>query len=145
RYYLTVLSIDMDGLKTINDTYGHAEGDIAIQAIADAMHSVWGENEICARFGGDEFITASVCRSSPMRHAAALEQKITEYLDTFNSTSGKPYKVQASFGAAYSRISSSIQVDELIKQADDLMYCEKSTHEGSRYRLVTESNEDQGA
>ena len=134
----------MDGLKTINDTYGHAEGDIAIQAIADALISVWGENEMCARFGGDEFMAASVCRSSPMRHAAALEHRITGFLSRFDRTSGKPYKVQASFGAAYGRISASTQVDELIKQADDLMYCEKSTHEGSRYRAVTESTEGVG-
>ena len=143
-FFLTVLSIDLDGLKTINDTYGHAEGDVAIKAIADALHSVWGENEICARFGGDEFIAASVCRSSPVRHAAKLENMMTSFLERFNRTSGRPYKVRASFGAAYDRISAGIQVDELIKRADDLMYCEKSTHEGSRYRAVTDISDDQG-
>ncbi|MBQ5315941.1 MAG: GGDEF domain-containing protein [Oscillospiraceae bacterium] len=131
--YLTVLSIDMDGLKTINDTYGHAEGDIAINAISDALHSIWGENEICSRFGGDEFTVASVCRSEPEKHADKLAHDINEHIAGFNAVSGKPYTVRVSFGSAYTQISRELHVDELIKCADDLMYREKSTHEESRY------------
>ncbi len=132
-HYLVIISIDMDGLKMINDTYGHSEGDIAIQAIADSMLSVAGESEICSRFGGDEFIISTITRRAPKKRAAEIMAALTEALDAFNSESGKPYSVKIALGFTYKKISSDIHVDDLIKSADNLMYREKATHTESRY------------
>lgn len=135
---LIIISIDMDGLKFINDTYGHSEGDIAIKAIASALISVWGVNEICSRFGGDEFILASIS-DEPEAKVSELTKKIQLYLDNFNISSGKPYTISASLGTYYEKISPELIVDSLIKAADDSMYKEKSTHKNSRenkYRSV---------
>ncbi len=132
KRYLTIISVDMDGLKFINDTYGHAEGDIALKTIAEALCSIWGENEICSRFGGDEFTVASV--GTDPAASEALAEKIKEYLDSANKTLGKPYKVAASFGLHSELIEEGIIVDNLIKAADDLMYKEKATHKESRCR-----------
>ena len=138
-YYLVIVSVDMDGLKTINDTYGHSEGDVAIKAIADAMCSLWGDNEICARFGGDEFIIASLTTRAPKKHAQILMDELTGSLDRFNESSGKPYDVRVSLGMAYKKIVHNMQVDDLIKAADNLMYKEKATHEDSRYGMAVHS------
>ncbi len=133
RTYLVIISMDMDGLKTINDNYGHAEGDVAINAIAAALKSVWGDEELCARFGGDEFTIASICSADPQDRGIEITAKIKEHLQRFNDTSGKPYKVRGSYGIWFEQITDGLDVDMLIKHADDLMYKEKSTHTESRY------------
>ena len=138
-YYMVIVSVDMDGLKTINDTYGHSEGDIAIRAITDAMCAIWGDNEICARFGGDEFIIASITQRAPVKHSRHLMEELSNRLSEFNSSSGKPYKVGVSMGTAYKKIVCDLHVDDLIKEADNLMYKEKSTHEESRYSTTVKA------
>lgn len=130
--YLVVISVDMDGLKFINDTYGHGEGDIAIKTVANALISVWGASEICSRFGGDEFTVASVCANDPENVGKNLIENIKKQLDNFNATSGKPYRVESSFGMQYAKIDKDFDVDALIKQADALMYSEKVKHHRSR-------------
>ncbi len=133
-YHLIIISLDMDGLKFINDTYGHSEGDAAIKAIASALISVWGEHEICSRFGGDEFTVACVTTDNPDEKSRELVGKIQSHIDTFNGTQGKPYRVGGSFGVHYEPVTEGIVVDALIKAADDKMYKEKATHKESRYR-----------
>ncbi len=56
KHPVMVMFIDMDGLKMINDTYGHKSGDIAIRSMATILHECCTNGEICCRFGGDEFI-----------------------------------------------------------------------------------------
>ncbi len=133
KKYLVIISMDMDGLKTINDKYGHAEGDVAINAIASALKSVWGENELCARFGGDEFTIASICSEDPNDRGLDITRRIKEHLESFNKASGKPYRVRGSYGIWYEVIKAHMVTDDLIKHADDLMYKEKATHMESRY------------
>jgi len=53
---LTVLFIDLDKLKEINDTLGHDGGDDAIRAVADSLRAATRASDVIARFGGDEFI-----------------------------------------------------------------------------------------
>jgi diguanylate cyclase (GGDEF)-like protein len=53
---LALLTIDLDYFKAINDTFGHAEGDRVLRAVADSMHRVVGETGVAARLGGDEFV-----------------------------------------------------------------------------------------
>mgnify|MGYP000764196500 CR=1 FL=1 len=55
EFYLTVVSIDMDGLKYINDQFGHAEGDDALKRLAGVMKKLEKPEEVSARTGGDEF------------------------------------------------------------------------------------------
>lgn len=132
--YIVIISIDMDGLKFINDTYGHAEGDVAIKAISAALISIWGENEVCSRFGGDEFTVASFAEELPIERAKDIISRIKQNLDRFNSCSGKPYMIGSSFGFHYEKIDGEIVLDNIIKVADNCMYKEKATHKNSRYR-----------
>ncbi|MBQ8787344.1 MAG: GGDEF domain-containing protein [Oscillospiraceae bacterium] len=121
-----VLSIDLDNLKGINDTYGHYEGDNAITTIANALIAVSEGNLIIARFGGDEYIAAGACLHK--NYAMEFMNKFHEFLDSYNETSGKPYKVGASCGM-YSLVPPvETSLDEFIKTADELMYYDKATH-----------------
>ncbi|MBQ5332495.1 MAG: GGDEF domain-containing protein [Oscillospiraceae bacterium] len=136
-YSLAIISIDLDGLKTINDSYGHAEGDIAIKAIADALITVGGEHDICSRFGGDEFTVAKVCTGDPEDDGNIMVKKLKARLNYINETSGKPYMVQGSYGVFGAKITEDMDIDAIIRTADDRMYSDKSTHKESRSRCTS--------
>jgi diguanylate cyclase (GGDEF)-like protein len=79
---LALLTIDLDHFKTINDTYGHAEGDRVLQAVADAMRRVAGESGVAARLGGDEFVMLlRMGRRAALGVADALRSAIADRHD----------------------------------------------------------------
>ncbi len=121
-----IISIDLDNLKGINDTYGHHEGDNAIMTIANGLLNVSDGKLIIARFGGDEYIVAGRC---PTRSFADdLMTRFKAYLERYNESSGKPYKVSASCGVYSVVPMENTNLDEFIKLADELMYTEKAIH-----------------
>ena len=117
---------DLNGLKHINDTFGHADGDIAISTVGKALSRISAENYTCARFGGDEFVAA--CKISHPEDASHISTQIREDLDQFNLHSGKPYEVSASIGIVSVVPTHDTTLDELIKYADEKMYEEKAQH-----------------
>lgn len=119
-----VFSVDMDKLKQINDNHGHTNGDIAIKETADALSSACGAHCICARFGGDEFILLGFAKDAA-RAAVAVEDKIHEHLEKFNSTSGKPYDVSVSMGVCAEHAVSIDDIKQMIRRSDWEMYEQK--------------------
>lgn len=117
---LLVMSVDLNGLKQINDTYGHADGDVAIITIGRAMCSVAPEGLNCARFGGDEFVAAGMIGSE--EEAKKFQIDIDTYLEKFNSESGKAYLVTASIGYVTGVPNEQLTLEEFIKVADEKMY-----------------------
>ncbi len=112
--------IDMDGLKYINDNYGHNEGDFAIQRLATIIQGCCGRNSICARFGGDEFIILSV--NVKRDEDVNLERRFNEDLENMNRIINKPYKLSASLGSVIESLKEGDTLYSLIKEADDRMY-----------------------
>ena len=131
--HLIIFSIDLDGMKYINDNFGHHEGDNAIKVIADGMQTTGKKtNAINARFGGDEFISA-VLTESPEQTAHDYHYGIINYINDYNHNSGKPYQVQLSIGYAYERIKNfDKNIDNLIKNADTSMYHDKKNKKSLR-------------
>lgn len=122
---LAVISVDLNGLKKINDTYGHADGDIAISTIGKALVEVFPQEFTCARFGGDEFIVSGQVESR--EQVEEYCQRVEEYLAKFNRNSGKPYQVSGSIGYV-AGVPGGISLDEFIKAADEKMYEDKARH-----------------
>lgn len=121
-----LVSIDLNGLKQINDQYGHHEGDCAICAAADALQACAGATDICARFGGDEFVFGGFVPASLTDiRAEQFRQQFTAQLAMFNSTSGKPYRVSASIGFFAVPAVPAPDLDQLLRSADNRMYDEK--------------------
>jgi diguanylate cyclase (GGDEF)-like protein len=127
---LMVVSVDLNGLKQINDTYGHADGDIAISTIGRALADVASDKITCARFGGDEFIAAGQVNTE--EEAEQFCQDIVRYLGEFNAQSGKPYEVSASIGRISGVPNKNITLDEFIKIADEKMYEDKVRYHSRR-------------
>ena len=115
---VTVLMSDLDGLKYINDTFGHAEGDSAIYQVAYSLSKSVPESSLSTRFGGDEVcsIVFGEC------DADGIIRKINETLDAYNETSGKPYKVATSCGYTKMVLDKDFDIAKAIKDADEAMY-----------------------
>lgn len=118
---LTVILTDLDGLKHINDKYGHDEGDNAIMESAHALRDACPDGTLCLRFGGDEMLAVynGVLDENELREAFQAR------LNYYNSNSGKPYKISASLGMYLMPSAEADDLDELIKKSDNLMYFEK--------------------
>ncbi|MDR0307901.1 MAG: GGDEF domain-containing protein [Chitinispirillales bacterium] len=114
---------DLDGLKMINDTYGHEEGDNAIKIMAEALKKAFRDSDLISRLGGDEYTVFTLNTTIDMFDI--FEKRIENYLDDYNSISGKPYKVASSIGAVSFLHTDSNDVEVIMNQADAVLYQKK--------------------
>ena len=123
-----LVSVDMDGLKYINDHFGHLEGDEALKALARILAQEQGETGVAARTGGDEFQICMATQSQGIVESriAAIRKQILQ----FNAGSGKPYELSASIG--YARCDQCVPLLSCLQQADKNMYQEKSGKKHAR-------------
>lgn len=117
-----VASIDMDNLKIINDTYGHAEGDEALIILARSLCSVLKEDEFCARVGGDEF--AAVINISSGDRCTEFRNDLMEALSNSGFV-GDECHVDASIGICMNTDKDASSVFACLQIADERMYDEK--------------------
>jgi len=118
-----VVFADMDGLKQINDHYGHAEGDYAILKTAEILKKTFRESDIIARIGGDEFVILHVDANED--NAQGITQRLEENLKEFNQENRRPYQLSLSFGVTYFNPSGEISLEEVLKKADEQLYQQK--------------------
>lgn len=116
--------IDMDGLKGINDEYGHCEGDIAIQAAAKLIKESVNIGDVVARFGGDEFIIVIDC--STKEELDKKVNRISKAFDDYNKKSEKVYKIDYSVGYDIYTFGYK-SIEQFIDHVDSLMYINKRT------------------
>jgi diguanylate cyclase (GGDEF)-like protein len=119
-----VFVVDMDGLKAINDTYGHNEGDYGINAIAAAVRSVTRNNEICVRAGGDEFYIIGIGEYSGI-DAIIRTERLNLSVSEVNKSAGKPYEISASVGCSLQKYEPEKGIEATIQDADEKMYNNK--------------------
>ena len=115
----------MDKFKSINDLYGHKEGDLALKATAEILKNACRDYDIISRFGGDEFV--AMFDNFSIGDYEVFNQRIRILFDQYNCQSNKSYQIIISYGyAAYSpAIDENITFDELIENADKKLYFEK--------------------
>ena len=124
-----VYVVDMDGLKYINDTFGHPEGDFALKTVSAAIMSIARLDDICVRAGGDEFY---IVGAGPYDEEQCRRRydDFLKNLDNMSRNAGKPYPVLASIGFAHGPLSRDI--DDVLSEADVKMY--ESKLEMKHYR-----------
>ena len=114
---------DLDGLKQINDRFGHAEGSRAISRIAAVLKNTFRTSDVVSRLGGDEFaILAGKVRSE---EKDILIGRLEDNLRTESDQSAHGYPLSLSVGAVWVAHDSSLTVDQLIVAADTTMYDRK--------------------
>lgn len=123
-----IMALDMDGLKKINDTYGHSKGDVAICAIAHILQKISDEKIKAARTGGDEFTICVIADNDA--DVEAVKTKINEEIDAYNAASKEPFELSASMG--YARFNRNYGVPRCINEADRRMYEDKARRKKER-------------
>jgi diguanylate cyclase (GGDEF)-like protein len=118
-----LLYIDMDNLKTINDTLGHAFGDKAIIKMAESLRRVFRGADIVARLGGDEFVVMAV--GATLQTLQPMLERLNETLADYHAQDDIPFPLSASIGVAGQDMSKPLSLDALLQKADQKMYEEK--------------------
>ncbi len=115
--------IDIDRLKRINDLFGHKEGDIALIDVTGVLKKTFRESDIIARIGGDEFVVLVI--DAFVENRKVLMKRLKENLEICNSDKDLKHKLSLSAGAAFYNLKKPLSLDDLITQADKLMYKQK--------------------
>jgi diguanylate cyclase (GGDEF)-like protein len=120
---VTMVFLDVDRFKTINDSLGHHVGDRALMRVADILRDTFRRSDIVARLGGDEFAVLALEASG--ESAELLLDRLRERFRDFNRASREPYQLTVSIGMARHDGDSRIRLEDLLAEADNAMYQEK--------------------
>src|SRR4030095_461633 len=122
RENLLLLFIDLDGMKRINDEFGHNEGDNALINTATILNRSFRSSDIIARLGGDEFAVVVTDLNANKEDAI---RRLTENLKSYNASDICRYKLSFSIGVAALEPQRMTCFEELLEQADQAMYEQK--------------------
>lgn len=120
-----LLFFDLDGLKSINDTFGHAEGNRAIAEAAKVLRDCFRQSDIVGRLGGDEF--AAMAMNTSGAHEHILRLRIETALSLLNANPDRSYPLAFSVGLVSTAGGEDVTLDALLERADALMYAEKGS------------------
>ncbi|MBT8336798.1 MAG: GGDEF domain-containing protein, partial [Gemmatimonadetes bacterium] len=128
---VTVVYLDVDRFKNINDTHGHPVGDQALRRVAKILRNTFRRSDIVARLGGDEFAVLALETSG--EPAEWLAQRLREGVSVHNSSEDAPFQLAASVGVARAVGDAEVSLDDLLAQADAAMYREKRAKQRAAY------------
>ena len=126
---LSVLFIDLDGFKGVNDTLGHSIGDALLCNIADRLKTMLANQGMISRLGGDEFAVL-LPHPTPIEDASAIAGQLVQKIAEVVSIGGNEITVGASIGIAACE-QRNVDLDELLRNADLAMYRAKSDGRGT--------------
>jgi diguanylate cyclase (GGDEF)-like protein/PAS domain S-box-containing protein len=126
-----LLYADLDGLKAINDTLGHTEGDRALIDTAGLLKNTFRNSDIITRLGGDEFVVLAINTSDNANET--ILARLQDYLRIHNLYENRPHRLSISIGMAHFDPEMPCTLDELLEQGDKAMYL----HKQAKKRIVT--------
>jgi diguanylate cyclase (GGDEF)-like protein/PAS domain S-box-containing protein len=121
KTHISMLFLDLDGMKGINDTLGHREGDLALKDMAQIITDTFRESDIIGRLGGDEFAVL-LTEPSKLDIEGIMLNHINENIKTFNEQKTHKYELSVSLGCAISNPEDSCSIEDLLVLADSSMY-----------------------
>lgn len=121
---IMVLTVDLDKLKMINDNFGHAGGDIALRTVAESLTYAADDDEICVRFGGDEFIV--IGQEYNEDKGRRFIRRFIGELEKFNQSGNNKFNVYVSYGWSLISPNQKTTVEECLVEADFKMYKQKN-------------------
>lgn len=126
---LCLLYIDMDCLKQINDTFGHAEGDLALTHFVRILTETFRDSDVIGRMGGDEFVVITI--DAKERDIATIQSRLQSNVDAYNLQSVRGYALSFSLGVVQVDLKSTYTIDAMLSQADAIMYEQKRLKKGN--------------
>ncbi len=119
---VALIIADLDGLKYVNDTFGHKMGDEYIKACAEILKSNVRKSDVVARLGGDEF--GIILPKSDEKAVKKVISRINDAISKFNKNKKEKFKISISMGYAVSS-NNKLENNKLFRDADNAMYLEK--------------------
>ncbi len=122
----SAIMLDLDRFKTINDVYGHLEGDYALKVVAQVLFRVFSQRSAIGRFGGDEFcvITDITSKQELLDKIDLVEDEI----EMWNYKKEKPFDIELSMGYMVYDTGKALDAKSFQIEIDELMYIEKRKH-----------------
>jgi diguanylate cyclase (GGDEF)-like protein len=120
---------DVDGLKTVNDQFGHPVGDAMLCDIARALRDTFRESDMIARLGGDEF--AILVSSPALRLLELVSERFESRAAALQARQDRPYRLALSMGGALASVGSETKLGDLVAEADQHMYSAKRRRAGA--------------
>jgi diguanylate cyclase (GGDEF)-like protein/PAS domain S-box-containing protein len=117
---LAIVYADLDGLKQVNDSYGHKEGDRALIKTAELLKETFRSSDVLGRWGGDEFTVLAAIE--PGGSVETLISRLENQFESYNATKVSPYKLSLSLGVALLKADGSQSMEDLMAHADAAMY-----------------------
>ncbi len=139
---LLLLYFDLDGLKQINDNFGHHEGDLALLETAKVLKETFRDSDIIVRLGGDEFVVLAI--EDNQTSAESIADRLRKNLTRHNATENRRYTLSLSFGAACYDPGKHRSIEELLADADTRMYAQKYAAAGQVDLDVTSQDQGKG-
>ena len=118
-----IVFVDVDGLKTVNDSLGHEAGDNLIKEMAEVVKAVVNADRIGMRYGGDEFVVFGRCKAGESENSVIGELRAN--MQKRNEESAYPFKLSASIGMSIYEAEGVDKLEKLVELADQKMYEEK--------------------
>lgn len=126
---MSLLMLDVDHFKAINDTHGHEVGDQALQHLAACARSVLREVDLIGRWGGEEFV-ALLPETSSLRAEEAAERLRQEIENSTITVGDQQVKITVSIGCT-TLADSDKNINDLLRRADDALFCAKNSGRNS--------------
>ena len=120
---VTMVYLDLDRFKTINDSLGHHVGDRALLKVADILRATFRRSDIIARLGGDEFGVLALKAAD--ESSELLVERLRESIVDFNESSPEPYQLSVSIGMSHHDDDLRVRLEDMVAEADSAMYREK--------------------
>ncbi|AKA69069.1 GGDEF domain-containing protein [Clostridium scatologenes] len=122
----SICYIDVNGLKYVNDNFGHFEGDELIVTMCKSIKKAVREKDILCRLGGDEFLV--LFSNSEIKNVENIVERIKSNISMENEKKIKPYYISFSYGIFEVDYDSNLSIDEIIRKADAKMYENKQKY-----------------
>lgn len=127
---VSLIFVDMVHFKSINDRFGHEEGDRALRRFSEIMGPIFRESDVIGRLGGDEFVT--LMPDTPATNARKLVNRLKEATNAHNQEANQGYDLHFSHGISSFSPDSDTSVEELLAEGDERMYEQKRKTTGNR-------------
>jgi diguanylate cyclase (GGDEF)-like protein/PAS domain S-box-containing protein len=127
---MSLLYVDLDDMKAINDNWGHSEGDLAIIETAEILKKSFRDSDIIARLGGDEFAVL-LTEHTESNIENVIISNVMDNLNVHNATGNQNHTLSLSMGFAHFDPDKMASIDDIVAEADSMMYRAKKNKSDS--------------
>lgn len=124
---VSLVYFDLDKFKSINDRFGHNEGDQALIAFADLMSKAFRESDVFARIGGDEFV--ALLTDADETRAVEVVKRFRGQVEAYNAQADRGYQIKFTDGIITARPDHGSKIGDLLRDADAAMYENKRSNQ----------------